>query len=121
MTYEALKAIFEGKYPGKKEIFGQLISAIFTKARDLTASTTDYSGDTDSTKIKSCTILAQVGGAFPITFADVELKENVSVKTNRVAVQNCVRKILENNTNAIIFFHQAESAEWRISYVHRGS
>ena len=120
MTYETLKTIFEGKYLGKKEIFSQLISEIFNKAKDLTASDTDYSQESDNTKIKSCTIFAQVGGAFPITFADVELKENISVKTNRVAVQACVRRILENHTNAIIFFHQAESTEWRISYVHRG-
>mgnify|MGYP003541927422 FL=1 len=121
MTYETLKSIFENSYPGKKEIFEKLVSPIFNKARDLTSSDRDFSTEVDSSKIKSCTIFAQVGGAFPITFADVELKENVSVKTNRVAIQNCVRRILDNNTNAIIFFHQPESTEWRVSYVHRGS
>ena len=121
MTYETLKSIFENSYPGKKEIFEKLVSPIFNKAKDLTSSDRDFSTEVDSSKIKSCTIFAQVGGAFPITFADVELKENVSVKTNRVAIQNCVRRILDNNTNAIIFFHQPESTEWRVSYVHRGA
>lgn len=121
MTYETLKSIFENSYPGKKEIFEKLVSPIFIKVRDLTSSDRDFSTEVDSSKIKSCTIFAQVGGAFPITFADVELKENVSVKTNRVAIQNCVRRILDNNTNAIIFFHQPESTEWRVSYVHRGA
>lgn len=121
MTYETLKSIFENSYPGKKEIFEKLVSPIFNKAKDLTSSDTDFTTEVDSSKIKSCTIFAQVGGAFPITFADVELKENVSVKTNRVAIQNCVRRILDNNANAIIFFHQPESTEWRVSYVHRGS
>ena len=121
MNYETLKSIFETKYPGKKEIFEKLVSPIFNKARDLTSSDTDFSKDVDKSRIRNCSIFAQVRGVFPITFAEVELNEDVSVKNNRVAIQNCVRRILENNTNAIIFFYQPNSTEWRISYVHRGS
>ena len=121
MNYETLKSLFESEYPGKKEIFEKLVSPIFNKARDLTSSDTDFSKDVDKSRIRNCSIFAQVRGAFPITFAEVELNEDVSVKNNRVAIQNCVRRILENNTNAIIFFYQPDSTEWRISYVHRGS
>ena len=83
MTYETLKSIFENSYPGKKEIFEKLVSPIFNKARDLTSSDRDFSTEVDSSKIKSCTICAQVGGAFTITFADVDLKEKNKVKNFR--------------------------------------
>ena len=62
MTYEALKSLFETKYPGKKEIYEKLVSPIFNKARDLTSSDTDFSKDVDKSRIKSCSIFAQVRG-----------------------------------------------------------
>lgn len=117
-----LRTLFENEYPGKKKIFEELIKPIFVKAKDTTLTNQLELSEADKKQIKSFSIIAQVRGGFPITFADVELNDTVALKRSRVNIQNCVRKIMANDSNAIIFFHFADnSKEWRVSYCHRAT
>ena len=117
---ENLRALFENEYPGKKVLFESLIKPIFVKANDTTLTDEQELSDSDKKQIKSFRIIAQVRGSFPITFADVELQDNVALKRSRVNIQNCVRKVMENDSNAIIFFHFTNNEkEWRVSYVNK--
>lgn len=117
---ENLRALFENEYPGKKILFESLIKQIFVKANDTTLTDEQELSDSDKKQIKSFSIIAQVRGSFPITFADVELQDNVALKRSRVNIQNCVRKVMENDSNALIFFHFTDNAkEWRVSYVNK--
>lgn len=117
---ENLRTLFENEYPGKKVLFKSLIKPIFVKANDTTLTDEQELSDSDKKQIKSFRIIAQVRGSFPITFADIELQDNVALKRSRVNIQNCVRKVMENDSNALIFFHFTDNAkEWRISYVNK--
>ena len=117
---ENLRALFENEYPGKKVLFESLIKPIFVKANDTTLTDEQELSDSDKKQIKSFSIIAQVRGSFPITFADIELQDNVALKRSRVNIQNCVRKVMENDSNALIFFHFTDNAkEWRVSYVNK--
>jgi len=117
----SLRELFENEYPGKKVIYDEIIKPIFDKAKDTTLTDDQKLSETDKRQINSLSIIAQVRGGFPITFADVEVKDSVNLNRSRVGIQNCVRKVLENDSNAIIFFHFADNnKEWRVSYVHRG-
>lgn len=117
---ENLRALFENEYPGKKILFESLIKQIFVKANDTTLTDEQELSDSDKKQIKSFSIIAQVRGSFPITFADVELQDNIALKRSRVNIQNCVRKVMENDSNALIFFHFTDNAkEWRVSYVNK--
>ena len=120
MEIANLCAIFENEYPGKERIFEDLIKPIFVKAKDTTLTSKIELSEADKKRIKAFSIIAQVRGGFPITFADVELNDTVALKRSRVNIQNCVRKIIANDSNAIIFFHFSDSKkEWRVSYCHR--
>ena len=120
MTRAELKEFFESEYAGKEAIFEKLIKPIFVKAKDTTLTEEKEIAEADKTKIKQVSIIAQVRGGFPITFADVELQDNVDLKRSRVQIQHCVRSIMSGNTNAIIFFHFSDSKrEWRVSYCHK--
>ena len=99
-----LRELFENEYPGKKVIYEQIIKPIFDKAKDTTLTNNQILTDSEKSQINSLSIIAQVRGGFPITFADVELKDSVILNRSRVSIQNCVRRILENDSNAIIFF-----------------
>lgn len=115
-----LRALFESEYPGKERLFGSLIKPIFSKAKDTSLTDKQVLADSDRKQIKSFSIIAQVRGGFPIVFADVELQDTVDLKRSRVAIQNCVRKVMQDYSNAIIFFHFTDNAkEWRVSYVYR--
>ncbi|MDE7291703.1 MAG: Eco57I restriction-modification methylase domain-containing protein, partial [Treponemataceae bacterium] len=115
-----LRTLFESEYPGKERLFEALIKPIFSKAKDTFLTDEQVLSDADKKQIKSFSIIAQVRGGFPIVFADVELQDTVALKRSRVNIQNCVRKVMENDSNAIIFFHFTDNAkEWRVSYVHR--
>lgn len=115
-----LRALFESEYPGKERLFGSLIKPIFSKAKDTSLTDEQVLADSDRRQIKSFSIIAQVRGGFPIVFADVELQDTVDLKRSRVAIQNCVRKVMQDYSNAIIFFHFTDNAkEWRVSYVYR--
>ena len=117
---ENLRALFENEYPGKKVLFENLIKPIFVKANDTTLTDEQELSDSDKKQIKLFRIIAQVRGSFPITFADIELQDNVALKRSRVNIQNCVRKVMENDSNALIFFHFTDNAkEWRVSYVNK--
>lgn len=117
---ENLRTLFENEYPGKKVLFESLIKPIFVKANDTTLTDEQELSDSDKKQIKSFRIIAQVRGSFPITFADIELQDNVALKRSRVNIQNCVRKVMENDSNALIFFHFTDNAkEWRVSYVNK--
>ena len=117
---ENLRALFENEYPGKKVLFESLIKPIFVKANDTTLTDEQELSDSDKKQIKLFRIIAQVRGSFPITFADIELQDNVALKRSRVNIQNCVRKVMENDSNALIFFHFTDNAkEWRVSYVNK--
>ena len=119
---ENLRALFENEYPGKKVLFESLIKPIFVKANDTTLTDEQELSDSDKKQIKSFRIIAQVRGSFPITFADIELQDNVALKRSRVNIQNCVRKVMENDSNALIFFHFTDNAkEWRVSYVNKAA
>jgi hypothetical protein len=114
-----LRKFFEGDYPGQKTLFNELVRPIFTRANDATLTDERELSDGDRKQIKSFKIFAQVRGAFPITFADVELNDSVVLKRSRVKIQHCVKKTLQTpNSCAIIFFHFADSKkEWRVSFV----
>lgn len=117
---ENLRTLFKNEYPGKKVLFESLIKPIFVKANDTTLTDEQELSDSDKKQIKSFRIIAQVRGSFPITFADIELQDNVALKRSRVNIQNCVRKVMENDSNALIFFHFTDNAkEWRVSYVNK--
>lgn len=122
MEKAELRALFENEYPGKEKIVEQLIKPIFAKAKDTTLTDELELSEADKKQIKSFRIIAQVRGGFPITFADVEVNDSVALKRSRVNIQSCVRKVLENDSNAIIFFHFSDNAkEWRVSYCHRAT
>ena len=122
MEKSELRTLFESEYPGKKVIFENLIQPIFAKAKDATLTDNQILSDSDKKQIKSFSIIAQVRGGFPITFADVEVQDSVALKRSRVNIQNCVRKMLANDSNAIIFFHFTDDKkEWRVSYCHRAT
>ena len=115
-----LRTLFESEYPGKKAIFEKLIQPIFKKAKDTTLSNEIDITEGDKKQIKSFRIFSQVRGGFPIVFADVEVQDSVALKRSRVNIQNCVRKMMENDSNAIIFFHFSDDkSEWRVSFCHR--
>ena len=115
-----LRQLFESSYPGKEVIFEKLIKPIFPKAEDTIKSTSLELGENEKDKIESFHIFAQQSGAFEITFADIELKPYINLKRNRVTIQNCIRRVLNNHSNALIFFHHADNPdEWRFSYVYR--
>lgn len=116
-----LRTLFENKYPGKDRIFSEVIKPIFDKAKDATLTDNQQLSESDKRLVKSFSIIAQVRGGFPITFADVELKDTVALKRSRVAIQNCVRKIMTNDSSAIIFFHFTDNTkDWRVSFVNKG-
>ena len=116
-----LRTLFENKYPGKEVIFRELIKPIFDKAKDATLTDNQQLSESDKRLVKSFSIIAQVRGGFPITFADVELKDTVALKRSRVAIQSCVRKIMTNDSSAIIFFHFTDNKkDWRVSFVNKG-
>ena len=115
-----LRQLFESSYPGKEVIFEKLIKPIFPKAEDTIKSTSLELGENEKDKIESFHIFAQQSGAFEITFADIELKPYINLKRNRVTIQNCIRRVLNDHSNALIFFHHADNPdEWRFSYVYR--
>lgn len=116
-----LRTIFESAYPGKEVIFSEVIKPIFDKAKDTTLTDNQQLSESDKRLVKSFSIIAQVRGGFPITFADVELKDTVALKRSRVAIQSCVRKIMTNDSSAIIFFHFTDNTkDWRVSFVNKG-
>lgn len=116
-----LRKVFESAYPGKEVIFNEVIKPIFDKAKDATLTDNQQLSENDKRLVKSFSIIAQVRGGFPITFADVELKDTVALKRSRVAIQNCVRKIMTNDSSAIIFFHFTDNTkDWRVSFVNKG-
>lgn len=116
-----LRTLFENKYPGKDRIFSEVIKPIFDKAKDATLTDNQQLSESDKRLVKSFSIIAQVRGGFPITFADVELKDTVALKRSRVAIQSCVRKIMTNDSSAIIFFHFTDNKkDWRVSFVNKG-
>ena len=116
-----LRTLFENKYPGKEVIFSEVIKPIFDKAKDTTLTDNQQLSESDKRLVKSFSIIAQVRGGFPITFADVELKDTVALKRSRVAIQSCVRKIMTNDSSAIIFFHFTDNTkDWRVSFVNKG-
>lgn len=120
MEKSELRTLFESEYPGKKAIFEKLIQPIFKKAKDTTLSNEIDITEGDKKQIKSFRIFSQVRGGFPIVFADVEVQDSVALKRSRVTIQNCVRKMMENDSNAIIFFHFSDDkSEWRVSFCHR--
>ena len=115
-----LRSIFESAYPGKEVIFSELIKPIFDKAKDATLTDNQQLSESDKRLVKSFSIIAQVRGGFPITFADVELKDTVALKRSRVAIQSCVRKIMTNDSSAIIFFHFTDNTkDWRVSFINK--
>ena len=114
------RTIFEQAYPGKDTIYEEIILPIFKTAKDLRKTTPIVLAESDKQTILQASIIAQISGTFPITFADVIVQSSVHLKRNRVSIQNCIRTIMEDNTSALIFFHFADNLnEWRVSFVHR--
>lgn len=115
-----LRNFFESEYPGKKAVFENIIKPVFSKAKDTTLTENQILTDAERGQIKSFSVIAQVRGGFPVTFADVELQDSVVLKHSRVNIQSCVRRMMGDNSNAIIFFHfSTNKKEWRVSYVHK--
>ena len=92
-----LRTLFENKYPGKDRIFEEVIKPIFDKAKDATLTDNQQLSESDKRLVKSFSIIAQVRGGFPITFADVELKDTVALKRSRVAIQNNDKRFQRNH------------------------
>ena len=114
------RTIFEQTYPGKDKIYEDIILPIFKNATDLRKTTPITLAAADKKNVLQASIIAQVAGTFPVTFADVEVQSSVHLKRNRVSIQNCIRKIMEDNTSALIFFHFADNQnEWRVSFAYR--
>ncbi|UTY28796.1 Eco57I restriction-modification methylase domain-containing protein [Treponema putidum] len=114
------RTIFEQTYPGKDKIYEDIILPIFKNATDLRKATPIALAEADKKNVLQASIIAQVAGTFPVTFADVEVQSSVHLKRNRVSIQNCIRKIMEDNSSALIFFHFADNQnEWRVSFAHR--
>jgi len=114
------RTIFEHAYPGKDKIYEEIILPIFRKAVDLRKTTQIALAESDKKIVLQASIIAQVAGTFPVTFADVTVQSSVHLKRSRVSIQNCIRAIMEDNTSALIFFHFADNQnEWRVSFVHR--
>ena len=114
------RTIFEQPYPGKDKIYEDIILPIFKNATDLRKTTPITLAAADKKNVLQASIIAQVAGTFPVTFADVEVQSSVHLKRNRVSIQNCIRKIMEDNTSALIFFHFADNQnEWRVSFAYR--
>ena len=114
------RTIFEQAYPGKDTIYEEIVLPIFKTAKDLRKTTPIVLAESDKQTILQASIIAQISGTFPITFADVTVQSSVHLKRNRVSIQNCIRTIMEDNTSALIFFHFADNLnEWRVSFVHR--
>ena len=114
------RTIFEQAYPGNDTIYEEIILPIFKTAKDLRKTAPIALAESDTQTILQASIIAQVSGTFPITFADVTVQSSVHLKRSRVSIQNCIRKIMEDNTSALIFFHFADNLnEWRVSFVHR--
>ena len=114
------RTIFEQSYPGKDKIYEDIILPIFKNATDLRKTTPIALAESDKKNVLQASIIAQVAGTFPVTFADVEVQSSVHLKRNRVSIQNCIRKIMEDNTSALIFFHFADNQnEWRVSFAYR--
>ena len=89
------RTIFEHAYPGKDKIYEEIILPIFRKAVDLRKTTPIALEEADKKTILHASIIAQVAGTFPITFADVTVQSSVHLKRNRVSIQNCLRAIFE--------------------------
>ena len=114
------RTIFEQTYPGKDKIYEDIILPIFKNATDLRKTTPITLAAADKKNVLQASVIAQVAGTFPVTFADVEVQSSVHLKRNRVSIQNCIRKIMEDNTSALIFFHFADNQnEWRVSFAYR--
>lgn len=114
------RTFFEQAYPGKDKIYEDIILPIFKNATDLRKTTPIALAESDKKNVLQASIIAQVAGTFPVTFADVEVQSSVHLKRNRVSIQNCIRKIMEDNTSALIFFHFADNQnEWRVSFAYR--
>jgi type II restriction-modification enzyme len=114
------RTIFEQAYPGKDTIYEEIILPISKTAKDLRKTVPIALAESDKQTILQASIIAQVSGTFPITFADVTVQSSVHLKRNRVSIQNCIRTIMKDNTSALIFFHFADNLnEWRVSFVHR--
>ena len=115
-----LRTVFEHAYPGKDKIYESIILPIFKTAKDLRKTHPIALAESDKKNVLQASIIAQVAGTFPVTFADVEVQSSVHLKRNRVSIQNCIRKIMEDNTSALIFFHFADNQnEWRVSFAYR--
>jgi len=114
------RTFFEQAYPGKDKIYEDIILPIFKTAKDLRKTHPITLAEADKKNVLQASIIAQVAGTFPVTFADVTVQSSVHLKRNRVSIQNCIRKIMEDNSSALIFFHFADNQnEWRVSFAHR--
>lgn len=124
---KGLKVLFEGDYPGMKTIFNRVISpvlgplgnikGVFVDGIDrLEGSGKDY--------IKAFHVITQTRGTFPITIMDVELRDNINIRRNKVAIQKCVKEFVQQSAQAALtFFHYTNTAGkmWRVTYAYYGS
>lgn len=112
------REIFENSYPGEQIIYNDLILPVFSKAEDQSFADPIEIADKDSSLINHAHIFAQTRGACPISFADVELKNNVDIKRCRVNIQHCIRSVIQKRSSAIVFFHYENNKDtWRITYI----
>ncbi len=112
------REIFENSYPGEQTIYNDLILPVFSKAEDQSYADPIEITDKDSSLIKNAHIFAQTRGACPISFADVELKDNVDIKRCRVNIQHCIKSVIQKRSSAIVFFHYENDKDtWRITYI----
>lgn len=115
------RKLFENDYAGYEVILNSLVKPVFgEKIKERNQDIEIESQDAKS--IKNMKIFASLGGAFPINFVDVTIKDNVKLEHNRVTVQRCVRKIMLELSSALIFFHYENTANtsWRITFVNKG-
>lgn len=120
ISAKTFKNIFNADYPGAEKIYKKIIVPVFENSENLLESRPLELSDSDTKKISHAHVFAKLSGTFPILFADVELKKSVDLKRSRVNIKNCIVKIMDDLSCAIIFFHFADSKkEWRVSFVNR--
>ncbi len=118
---EEFKKFFESDYAGFEAVREKLIFPVFgAKVKEANLDL-EVSGQ-DKGIVARMKIFATISGVFKVNFVDVTINDNVVIERNKVTVQRCVRKIIENHSSALIFFHYKDEKKktWRVTFVNVG-
>lgn len=118
---EDFMLFFESDYAGFEAVREKLIFPVFgAKVKEANLDL-EVSGQ-DKGIVARMKIFATISGVFKVNFVDVTINDNVVIERNKVTVQRCVRKIIENHSSALIFFHYKDEKKktWRVTFVNVG-